>query len=61
LQIQHSHAPRIDHDLLSGPAEFLAQLADDLRSQLPATTGKDGAFEVSVPGRGKWTFHLHLR
>ena len=61
LHVQHAQAPRIDHDLLSGPADFLAQFAGNLRAQLPTATGQDGQFDFSVPGRGKWTFHLHQR
>lgn len=67
LHVQHAAVARIDHDLISGPAEFLAQLAKLLREQLPADEvaetqpKQDSRFDIAAPPRGKWTFHVHRR
>jgi hypothetical protein len=60
IRLEHAPQRRIDLDLISGPADFLTQLAADIREQIPPT-GADSQFDVPLAGREKWTLHLHAR
>jgi len=61
LHLEHAQLVRIDINLLSGPADFLTELARSFR--LPRTaheSKRDLHFEFRTARGETWTFHLHV-
>jgi hypothetical protein len=62
VTISHWPVAQLDEDQIAAPANALRQIADRAAAELSESAEvADRAFEVDLAGRGRWTFHLHVR